>query len=74
MLRFSLKNKELNKLVENRKTSNNLKTELNQITRSNNVVNQQLKEKEIALKTHKAQLETFGTGLMRVEFKYCNRC
>jgi len=60
---LAFKNKELNKLVEYRNTSNNLKAELNQITRSNNVVNQQLKEKEIALKTHKAQLETFGTGL-----------
>jgi hypothetical protein len=60
---LEFKNKELNKLVEYRNTSNNLKAELNQITRSNNVVNQQLKEKEITLKTHKAQLETFGTGL-----------
>ncbi len=60
---LAFKDKELKKLDEYRQQSNELKSELNQITRSNNVVNQQLKDKEIALKTHKAQLEVFGTGL-----------
>jgi len=57
------KNRELNKLVEYRKQSNEIKSEMNQITRSNNVVNQQLKDKELALKKHKSQLEIFGTGV-----------
>jgi hypothetical protein len=48
--------------VEYRTKANDLKAELNQITRTNNVVNQQFKEKELALKTHKAQLELFGSG------------
>jgi hypothetical protein len=60
---LKFKNKELNKLVQYRKESNEIKSEMNQITRSNNVVNQQLKDKEIALKKHKAQLEIFGTGV-----------
>jgi hypothetical protein len=60
---LAFKNKELNKLVQYRKKSNELKSEMNQITRSNNVINQQLKEKELTLKKHKAQLEVFGTGL-----------
>ena len=60
---LAFKNKELNKLVEYRKQSNEIKNEMNQITRTNNVVNQQLKSEEISLKTHKAQLEMFGTGL-----------
>jgi hypothetical protein len=59
---LAFKNKELNKLVEYRTKANDLKAELNQITRTNNVVNQQFKEKELALKTHKAQLELFGSG------------
>jgi hypothetical protein len=60
---LKFKNKELNKLVQYRKESNELKSELNQITRSNNVVNQKLKSEEISLKKHKAQLEIFGTGV-----------
>ena len=60
---LAFKNKELNKLVEYRTKANDLKAELNQITRTNNVVNQQFKEKELALKTHKAQLELFGSGV-----------
>jgi len=36
---------------------------MNQITRTNNVKNQELKDKEIALKKHKSQLEIFGTGV-----------
>ena len=60
---LKFKNKELNKLVEYRKQSNEIKSEMNQITRSNNVVNQQLKDKELALKKHKSQLEIFGTGV-----------
>ena len=60
---LKFKNKELNKLVEYRKQSNEIKSEMNQITRSNNVANQQLKDKEIALKKHKSQLEIFGTGV-----------
>jgi hypothetical protein len=60
---LAFKNKELNKLVQYRKESNEIKSEMNQITRSNNVSNQQLKEKELALKKHKAQLEIFGTGV-----------
>ena len=56
------KNRELNKLVDYRKQSNEIKSEMNQITRTNNVVNQQLKSEEIALKTHKAQIEMFGSG------------
>jgi hypothetical protein len=59
---LAFKNKQLNKLVEYRTKANDLKSELNQITRTNNVVNQQFKEKELALKTHKAQLELFGSG------------
>lgn len=60
---LAFKNKELNKLVQYRKESNQIKSEMNQITRSNNVVNQQLKDKELALKKHKAQLEIFGSGV-----------
>jgi len=60
---LAFKNKELQKLVQYRKESNAIKSEMNQITRSNNVVNQELKEKELALKKHKAQLEIFGSGV-----------
>jgi hypothetical protein len=60
---LAFKNKELNKLVQYRKESNQIKSEMNQITRTNNVVNQELKEKELVLKKHKARLEVFGTGL-----------
>tara|TARA_R110002072_G_scaffold229656_1_gene386856 strand:+ start:141 stop:2984 length:2844 start_codon:yes stop_codon:yes gene_type:complete len=60
---LKFKNKELKKLVEYRQQSNEIKSEMNQITRSNNVANQQLKDKEIALKKHKSQLEIFGTGV-----------
>ena len=56
------KNRELNKLIQYRKESNEIKSEMNQITRTNNVKNQELKDKEIALKTHKAQIEMFGSG------------
>jgi len=59
---LAFKDKELNKLVEYRKQSNEIKNEMNQITRTNNVVNQQLKSEEISLKTHKAQIEMFGSG------------
>ena len=57
------KNRELNKLVQYRTESNTIKSEMNQITRSNNVVNQKLKSEEYSLKKHKAQLEIFGTGV-----------
>ena len=60
---LAFKNKELQKLDQYRKESNAIKSEMNQITRSNNVVNQELKEKELALKKHKAQLEIFGSGV-----------
>ena len=59
---LAFKNRELNKLVDYRKQSNEIKSEMNQITRTNNVVNQQLKSEEISLKTHKAQIEMFGSG------------
>tara|TARA_A100001388_G_scaffold260909_1_gene229350 strand:+ start:32338 stop:35295 length:2958 start_codon:yes stop_codon:yes gene_type:complete len=52
----------LAKLDASRTRANDLKEELNQITRTNNIVNQQIKKDELALKTHKAQLELFGSG------------
>ena len=52
----------LAKLETFRNRQNDLKEELNQITRTNNIVNQQIKKDELALKTHKAQLELFGSG------------
>jgi len=52
----------LSKLNQYRTRSLDLKEELNQITRTNNVVSGQLKKEELALKKHNAQLNMFGTG------------
>ena len=59
---LAFKKEQLAKLDQYRTRSLDLKEELNQITRTNNVMNQKYKQIELTLKKHQAQLQLFGKG------------
>ena len=60
---FEFKQSVQNDLNKYRDRSLDLKAELNQITRANNVMNQKYKKMDLDLKTQAAKLELFGKGV-----------
>lgn len=60
---FEFKQSVQNDLNKYRDRSLDLKAELNQITKTNNVINQNLKKMDLALKTQVAKLDLFGKGV-----------